>query len=150
MRRYAAMPWADLVDLVRAGPPVWSPARVPTVDDLVNFVEFFVHHEDVLRGDEVPGPRRELSDRATRGLWTSLSRSARLMFRRSPVGVVLRTPAGDTIAAHPATALGTVILEGEPGELLLAAYGRRRVAQLAVMGSDEAVSRLWSAPVGLT
>jgi hypothetical protein len=72
------------------------------------------------------------------------------MFRRSPVGVVLRTPAGDTIAAHPATALGTVILEGEPGELLLAAYGRRRVAQLAVMGSDEAVSRLWSAPVGLT
>jgi uncharacterized protein (TIGR03085 family) len=150
MRTYAAMPWPDLVDLVRAGPPFWSPARLAAVDDMVNFVEFFVHHEDVLRGDERPGPRRELSARETTGLWKALSRSARLLFRRSPVGVVLKTPAGDTVTARPATALGTVVLEGEPSELLLAAYGRRRVAQLDEMGSEAAVDGLWSAPVGLS
>lgn len=150
MRRYAAMPWSDLVDLVRAGPPAWSPARLAAVDDLVNFVEFFVHHEDLLRGDELPGPRRELTARESAGLWKSLSRSARLLFRRSPVGVVLKTPAGDTLTARTATLLGAVVLEGEPAELLLAAYGRRRVAQLEVMGSDEAIDGLWSAPVGLS
>ena len=63
---YAAKPWAELVDLVREGPPVWSPARVPPIDDAVNLVEFFIHHEDVLRGDEQVGPRRTISLRESR------------------------------------------------------------------------------------
>jgi uncharacterized protein (TIGR03085 family) len=149
MQSYAAKPWPELVDLVRSGPPAWSPARVPAVDDTVNFVEFFIHHEDVLRGDETPGPRRELTPRETRGVWKALSRSAKLLFRRSPVGVVLRTPDGEPVQARAAVDGQTVVLEGAPAELLLAAYGRRRVAEIEPIGSDAAVNALWSSPVGM-
>lgn len=149
MREYAAKPWPELVELVRSGPPVWSPLRVPPLDDLANLAEYFVHHEDVLRGDEVPGPRRQVSPELGDALWTTLTRVARLCFRRSPVGVVLSTPDGRRHHARGTTELGTVVLEGQPGELLLAAFGRQRVAELEVTGGDDAVAALWSAPLGL-
>ncbi|MGO4342773.1 TIGR03085 family metal-binding protein [Pedococcus sp. 2YAF34] len=146
---YAAKPFPELVDLVRSGPPVWSPVRLAPVDDVVNLVELFIHHEDVLRGDEQRGPRRVVADRESRALWRSLSRLARVFFRRSPVGVVLRTPDGRTLHARSTTELGTVVLEGRPEELLLTAYGRRRVAEIEVTGSEDAVDALWAAPLGL-
>jgi uncharacterized protein (TIGR03085 family) len=146
---YAAKPFPELVELVRSGPPVWSPVRLAPVDDVVNLVELFIHHEDVLRGDEQRGPRRVLADRESRALWRSLSRLARLFFRRSPVGVVLRTPDGRTLHAHSTTELGTVVLAGRPEELLLTAYGRRRVAEIEVTGGEDAVDALWAAPLGL-
>ncbi|QGN57122.1 TIGR03085 family metal-binding protein [Nostocoides sp. HKS02] len=149
MDSYAAKPWPELVDLVRSGPPVWSPARLAALDDLVNFVEFFIHHEDVLRGDEATGPRRELTERETRGVWKALSRSATLLFRRSPVGVVLKTPDGQTLTAG-ATDGDTVVLEGAPAELLLAAYGRRRVAAIEATGSADAIDALWSSALGIS
>ncbi|MDR6865168.1 TIGR03085 family metal-binding protein [Phycicoccus sp. 3266] len=149
MKEYAAKPWAELVDLVRSGPPVWSPLRVPQLDDVANLSEYFVHHEDVLRGDETPGPRRQVSPELSDALWSQLSRVARLCFRRSPVGVVLSTPDGRRIHARGTTELGTVVLEGPPEELLLAAFGRHRVADLEVTGGDDAVAALWAAPVGL-
>lgn len=147
---YAAKPWSELVDLVREGPPVWSPARVASIDDVVNFVEFFIHHEDVLRGDEQVGPRREVSVREQKALWKTLKRMGKIFFRRSPVGVVLERPGGKTLTVRGGTELGTVILRGEPTELVLAAYGRRRVADLEVTGAPEAVAALWAAPLGLT
>ncbi|GAB3445530.1 TIGR03085 family metal-binding protein [Phycicoccus ginsengisoli] len=149
MREYAAKPWPELVDLVRSGPPAWSPVRVPPVDDLVNLAEYFVHHEDVLRGDGSLGPRREISPELSDALWTTLTRIARLSFRRSPVGVVLSTPDGRRHHARSTTELGTVVLEGRPEELLLAAFGRQRVAELEVTGGDDAVAALWAAPLGL-
>lgn len=150
MAEYAAKPWNELVDLVRSGPPAWSPTQNSRVDNAVNLVEFFVHHEDVLRGDEQVGPRRELTERESRALWKTLSRMGKLFFRRSPVGVVLSTPEGKTLHAKDTTDLGTVVIEGHPSELLLAAYGRRRVAALEVTGSDAAIEALWDAPLGLT
>ena len=56
---YAEGSWAGLVDLVREGPPGWSPSRVPAVDDAVNLLEFYVHHEDLLRAVWGPGYGRE-------------------------------------------------------------------------------------------
>ena len=150
MESYAAKPWPELVELVRSGPPLWSPARVAALDDTVNFVEFFIHHEDVLRGDEAVGPRRELSERESRGVWKALSRSAKLLFRRSSVGVVLRTPEGQTLTARAADDdTDTVVLEGAPAELLLAAYGRRRVAAIEAIGTANAVDALWSSALGI-
>jgi uncharacterized protein (TIGR03085 family) len=146
---YAARPFDELVGLVRSGPPVWSPMRLAPVDDAVNLVELYIHHEDVLRGDERRGSRRVLADHESRALWGSLSRLARLFFRRSPVGVVLRTPDGRSLHARSTTELETVVLEGRPEELLLAAYGRRRVADVEVTGGEEAVAALWAAPLGL-
>ena len=43
-----------------------------------------------------------------------------------------------------------MVLEGTPAELMLAAYGRRRVADLEVTGGESAVEALWAAPLGLT
>ena len=68
-----------------------------------------------------------------------------MFFRRSPVGVVLDVPDGQSLEARSATDLGTVVLDGHPAELMLAAYGRRRVAELEVTGGDAAVEALWAA-----
>lgn len=147
---YAAKPWPELVDLVRSGPPSWAPTQLSSVDDAVNFVEFFIHHEDVLRGDEQVGPRREVPVRAQKALWKTLKRIGKIFFRRSPVGVVLERPDGKSLTVRGETELGTVTLRGDATELMLAAYGRRRVADLQVTGSDEAVQALWDAPLGLS
>jgi uncharacterized protein (TIGR03085 family) len=40
--------YADLVALLRSGPPPWSPMRVPWAE-AGNVLEFFVHTEDVRR-----------------------------------------------------------------------------------------------------
>jgi uncharacterized protein (TIGR03085 family) len=150
MRGYAARSWPEVVDLVRGGPPPWSPARVASVDNAVNLLELFIHHEDVLRGDEQVGPRREISDHLSAALWKSLRRAGKLHFRRSPVGVVLETPSGRTADVRSGTGHGTVILRGTPSELVLVASGRRRVADVEAVGSEDAVAALWSAELGLT
>jgi uncharacterized protein (TIGR03085 family) len=150
MRGYAARPWPELVDLVRGGPPPWSPARVASVDNATNLLELFIHHEDVLRGDGQVGPRREISDHLSAALWKALRRIGKLHFRRSPVGVVLETPSGRTADVRSGTGHGTVILRGAPSELVLVASGRRRVADVEAVGSEDAVAALWSAELGLT
>ena len=149
-RGYAAKPWPELVETVRSGPPAWSPTRLSSLDDAVNFVEFFIHHEDVLRGDGQVGPRREVPLRQQKALWKGLTRTGRLFFRRTPVGVVLERRDGTSLTARKPTDLGTVTLRGEATELVLAAYGRQRVAELEVTGRDEAVKALWDAPLGLS
>ncbi|MGQ0841130.1 TIGR03085 family metal-binding protein [Actinokineospora sp.] len=118
---YAAKPWPELVDLVRGGPPLISPYTLGFVDDLINTPEFFIHHEDVRRA--APGWEPRPAD-ATRdsALWTTIGRAARLLFRKSPVGVVLRTVAGKEITAKRGP--DTVTIVAEPGELLLFGYGR--------------------------
>jgi uncharacterized protein (TIGR03085 family) len=150
IKTYAARPWPELIDLVRSEPPVYIPTRIAAVDDAFNFLEFVIHHEDVLRGDEVPGARREVSPRASAAIWKSLSRLGRFYFRRVPVGVVLETPDGRSATPRDGKDLGTVVLRGTPLELLLTASGRRRVADIEVMGSEEAIKALWAAPLGLS
>jgi uncharacterized protein (TIGR03085 family) len=150
MQGYAARPWPELVDLVRTGPPAWSPTRVAAVDDSVNFLELFVHHEDVLRGDGGVGPRRELTERQSRALWKALRRLGGAYFRRVPAGVILRTPDGDSHQPRSTSELGTVVLEGAPSELVLVAFGRRRVAAVEATGSEDAVGALWGARLGLS
>ena len=123
----------------------------PPIDDVVNFIEFFIHHEDVLRGDEQVGPRREVSAARAEGAVEAAQADGQGVLPPQPG----RRGAGTHRAARPSrvrsgTELGTVILRGEPTELVLAAYGRRRVADLEVTGSPEAVAALWAAPLGLT
>jgi uncharacterized protein (TIGR03085 family) len=145
---YAAKPWPELVGLVRSGPPVWSPARLGPVDEAYNLVEFFVHHEDVLRATAT-GPQREISGELQAALWSTLGRLGRLLFRRARTGVVLLSPGHGRYAVHGPTGLGTVILQGEPSELLLAGYGRPQVAALEPQGSEEAVNALMASRLGL-
>lgn len=142
---YAARPWGELVDLFRSGPPVWSPTKVPSVDNLVNLGEFFVHHEDVLRAQD--GPARELHPRLEDALWTGLRRGGRLLLRSAATGIVLVCDQGRLAAKGP-TGLGTVVVRGRPGELTLFAFGRARVADVEVEGSREAVDALRNSPIG--
>lgn len=138
---YAAWEWPRLVDQVRSGPPFWSPASLARVDEVINTAEFFVHHEDVLRGG--PGWRlRVLASDLESALWGIVSTTARLKFARAQVGVVLVAPPYGRRQVHAVTDLGTVVLKGRPGELLLFTFGRRDVAQVDMSGAKEALAAI--------
>ncbi|MEO8517558.1 MAG: TIGR03085 family metal-binding protein [Dermatophilaceae bacterium] len=138
---YAAWEWPRLVEQVRTGPPPWSPASIGRVDEALNTAEFFVHHEDVLRGGE-GWTARELPADLERALWGIVSGMARLRYSRSRVGVVLVAPGLGRRQAHALTGLGTVVVKGTPGELLLHSFGRRGVAQIDISGPEEALAAL--------
>ncbi len=147
LREITNQPWPQLVAAVRSGPPRFSPAAIGAVDELINHVEFFVHHEDVLRSQ--PGTeRRRLSSEQQRALWSSLTKTARLMFRKSPVGVELVSPLGRH-TAKAATDQGSVTLEGDPSELLLFAFGRQGRAEVTPLGAQAAIDALLAAKLGL-
>ncbi|RKT56928.1 TIGR03085 family metal-binding protein [Saccharothrix australiensis] len=131
---YAARPWPELVDLVRSGPPKWSPHAL--LDELVNGVEYFVHHEDVRRARDDWRPRSPEPARDA-VLWRGLRAAARLTHRRSPVGVVLRRPDGESVTAKAGP--NPVVLTGQVSELLLHAFGRKR-AEVEYDGDEDAVT----------
>lgn len=120
----------------------------PKVDELTNLVEYFVHHEDVRRAQPDWTPR-DLADRLQRHLWTALRRSARLMFRRAPTGVVLVAPGVGRRSARLPDDHGTVVLRGAPSELVLYAYGRGEQARVEVEGRADDVIALRDARLGI-
>lgn len=138
-RGYADLPWARLVDLVRTGPPRWSPFAIPAVDGAANTVEYFVHHEDVRRAQPGWEPR-ELSTDQQETLWRRLRSTARLLLRRAPVGVALRRPDGAIWRAHAGSSYVTIA--GQPAELVLYAYGRGDHARVELLGEERDVARL--------
>jgi len=148
---YAAQEWPALVDMVREGPPGWNPTRVPAVDDAINLAEFFVHHEDVLRAapDWTPDRARTIDDDVQAALWTRLKQAGQLIFRRSPVGVVLLSADHGRHSVKGPTKKGTVVLEGRPSELVLFAFGRGEVADLQYQGTEEAVADIRNAEFGV-
>ena len=138
---YAAWDWPRLIDEVRSGPPVWSPTSLGPVDEAINTAEFFVHHEDVLRAGPQWGAR-ELPGDLESALWGIVSKVARLQLARARVGVTLVAPSYGERQVHAVTDLGSVVITGPPGELLLYSFGRRGAAQVDVSGSEEALSAL--------
>jgi uncharacterized protein (TIGR03085 family) len=144
MDGYREMPWDEAVALFRGGPQQWSPFRIERVDATANWNEFFVHHEDVRRG--VPGwePREPDEERDSQ-LWAGARRTGMLL-RRSPVGVVLARPSGERHVVK--TGPGVVTVLGEPGELVLFAFGRDAV-RVELQGASADVEALRSAPRGV-
>lgn len=141
--RYAAMAWPSLVELVRSGPPAWSPARLGAVDELANTFEMFVHHEDVLRGGPAWEPR-EVPDDLQSALWGQVGLPARLSLRQAPVGVVLTSPGRERKVVKKPTDQGSVTISGAPGEVVLYAFGRRGVAEVELDGPQAAVTAFTS------
>jgi uncharacterized protein (TIGR03085 family) len=138
------VPFADLVRMIRSGPPRLSVMALPGVDERANAVEFFVHHEDVRRG--APGwEPRELSRGESDMLWRRL-RLARFMLRKAPVGVELARD--DDIHDGPAyritarNATPAVTVVGTPAELTMWVMGRRTAARVRMDGTEAAVSKL--------
>ncbi|GAA4768643.1 TIGR03085 family metal-binding protein [Actinomycetospora chibensis] len=112
--------FGELVGTLRSGPPFWSPLALPPLR-AVDVQEFFIHHEDVRRARPgwSPRPPDEARDHQ---LWRMVGLLGRLTYRSSPVAVTLRRPDGAEHAVKSGPR--TVILTGEPGELLLHAAGR--------------------------
>lgn len=145
-REFAAKPYDELLRLVRTGPPRFSPYALKQIDEAANTVEFFVHSEDVRRAGTDWAPR-ELDPVFSDVLWSRLEKMARLLGRKSPVGLVLRRPDGRTAVARRGTPVVTVT--GEPGELLLFAFGRQTVADAQLDGDKDAVAKALEAKLGL-
>jgi uncharacterized protein (TIGR03085 family) len=117
--------YAEVVDRLRAGPPVWSPMGWPGLAAALNTSEFAIHHEDVRRAQPDWSPRvLPRTDQET--LWTA----ATLFARRSRRGMVLRR--SDVPGAEKRIGSGDRTVTGEPMELLLWASGRRDVARVTV------------------
>lgn len=139
--------FADLVDLVRTGPPGWHPARVSAVDELSNLVEMFIHHEDVRRAGTVEPPRRLDAD-LTDALEHRLRTMARLLLRRvHGVAVQVVTPRRRTHFGPGGRPV--VEIHGHPGEVLLFLTGRQPVAEVELVGDEPHVRTLYEARLGL-
>lgn len=143
---FAAKPYEELIRLIRTGPPRMSPFALKQLDEASNTVEFYVHTEDVRRA-QPDWAARELDPVFADALWSRLERMARVLGRKSPVGLVLRRPDGRTAVAHRGTPVVTVV--GEPGELTMFAFGRQEAADVALDGDKEAIDRLLAAGLGL-
>ncbi|MGW5126390.1 TIGR03085 family metal-binding protein [Streptomyces sp. NPDC004069] len=139
MEEYAAKPYEELIQLIRTGPPRFSPFQLKQLDEAANTVEFYVHTEDVRRAQPDWTPR-ELDPVFQDTLWSRLERTAKLLGRGIPTGLVLRRPDGRTAVAHRGTPVVTVT--GEPSELLLFAFGRQNAARVETVGDQDAVTKL--------
>ena len=139
MEEFAAKPYEELIQLIRTGPPRFSPFQLKQIDEASNTIEFYIHTEDVRRAQPDWTPR-ELDPVFQDALWSRFERSARLVGRSAPTGLVLRRPNGQTAVAHRGTPVVTVT--GEPSELLLFAYGRQSAAKVELDGDKDAIAKL--------
>ncbi|RBO96565.1 uncharacterized protein (TIGR03085 family) [Nocardia puris] len=137
--KVARKPFPELLELVRTGPPWWSPLK--PVDALANLSEMFIHHEDVRRAEPGWAPR-ELAAADEEKLWRLVRRVGKMAYRASPVTVVLRTPGGETVTAKR-VAEPVVSLVAAPSELLLHAFGRDQV-RLETEGDPDAIRTVLS------
>lgn len=141
-------PWPDLVEKVLTGPPAWHPTQIGVIDEAVNTLEFFIHHEDVLRAE--PGfTARALPPAIEAGVWMALKRMAKVVFRKVDAGLVLAAPGHGRIAVKAPSKRGSVTVTAAPGELALLGYGRAGHAHFDARGSRQAVTALESAPLGI-
>lgn len=139
-------PYEKMIDQFRNGPPIWSPWAVPVVGDKANLFEFFIHHEDIRRAQPEWEPRPADTDRDD-ALWNPLKLMGRLLLRRSPVGVVLRSAGRDDIVAKKGDP--GVVLVGLPGEIVLHAYGRPiDKVRVVVQGDHADVEAFEASPRG--
>ncbi|WP_344392240.1 TIGR03085 family metal-binding protein [Streptomyces vastus] len=139
MAEFAEKPYEELIQLIRTGPPRFSPFSLKQIDEAANTVEFYVHTEDVRRAQPDWTPR-ELDPVFQDALWSRLERTARLVGRGVPTGLVLRRPDGQTAVAHRGTPVVTVT--GEPSELLMFTYGRQNTADVELDGDKDAIAKL--------
>jgi uncharacterized protein (TIGR03085 family) len=148
--RYASRnSFAELVELIRTGPPRVSLYAIPGADERANAIEFFVHREDIRRAQPGWEPRT-VDPGLSEMLWQRL-RLARLMLRRAPVGVELAREddawqEGDVPVRITAKARAPMVtVTGTPAELTMWVFGRTKAARVRLEGSDPDVAALASA-----
>jgi uncharacterized protein (TIGR03085 family) len=142
----AATTYDDLVELLASGPPVFSLFKA--LDPLASIHEMFVHHEDLRRAQTGWEPR-ELDAKTTAAVRRRIPLISRVGLAKSmaavPARLTLRTPNGQTVVAVGNGSPVTVT--GEPGELLLFAFGRNAV-RVDFSGDDDVVAAVRAAKRG--
>ena len=149
---YKQRPWTEQVELLRSGPPAFSPLSWGSLDEKANGLEMFVHHEDVRRGEPGWEPR-DLSehdrDEVIRSL-TSAMVVAGLKKKGVPVTArltdepdgpdrpIVLVPSAD---ADVAEAPPGVVVRGGVAEILLWLSGRSEV-RLEFEGDPELVAEI--------
>jgi len=141
----AAQEWPALVRQVRTR-PWWSPISNSLLDEAVNRLEFFIHHEDVRRAQDGWEPR-ELSAEFSEALWRRVRSMAKLVLRKTPAAVTVTAPEfGLVTAGHGGPGVDLV---GPPQELLLFLSGRQGHALVELDGPAKITSRMRQAHFGL-
>lgn len=146
MRRVGKAGFAELVERLRGGPPLWSPYAVPKVDQVTNTLEFFVHHEDIRRAQDDWEPR-VLGNDAEKLLWSMVRTAGKQLVRNAPVGVWLRNATtGSEVVLKDASE--PVVVTGVPSELTMFAFGRQQQARVDLSGPDDAIATLTGSSLG--
>ncbi|MEO6885047.1 MAG: TIGR03085 family metal-binding protein [Jatrophihabitantaceae bacterium] len=138
-------PYPELVDLLDAGPPAFSPWALPPLREAVNLLEYLIHHEDVRRAAGKVSPRA-LSVARQRAAWQRLRLAAPMTMRAIPLGVRLVWPSHGEICTRR---VQPVTVTGDPVELALVAFGRQRVAQVSYEGSPADVALVSGARIAI-
>jgi uncharacterized protein (TIGR03085 family) len=133
--------YPQLVDQVRSV-PWWNPLVIPAIDEITNLLEYYVHHEDVLRAQPDWQPRT-IEPELARGLWGRVPGLARIGLRSVPATVTVEAPE----YGHVVVGRGerTVRLRGDPGELVLFFFGRQAAAQVEIDGPEDLAHMLSAA-----
>jgi uncharacterized protein (TIGR03085 family) len=138
--------WQDLLEMFASGPPMLSLFKV--LDPVASIHEMFVHHEDVRRAQPDWAPR-ELDTTTAAAVKRRIAIIGRVGMSKSmaavPARLTLRTADGQTVATVGSGPPVTVT--GEPGELLLFAFGRNAV-RVEFGGDDDVVGAVRAAKRG--
>jgi uncharacterized protein (TIGR03085 family) len=138
--------WDDLVSMIAAGPPLYSPFKL--LDAVANLGEMFIHHEDVRRAAAPGGgwQPRVLDAATVAALGRQLGLLSRMTLARVPAPIILQTTDGRRIAR-----IGrgdAVTVTGQVPELVLFVAGRD-AAQIEFDGDPHAVAAVRAARRGL-
>lgn len=130
----------EMVGQIRSGPPLRSLARHLKIDEVLNTMEFFIHHEDLRRAVDPSAGPRDLHE-GEEAIWKGAILFSKRLLWRCPVGVVLVRSDRDDCRERVKQGEGSgVSLKGEAGELGLYLFGRRANADVSLAGSPEEVS----------
>lgn len=133
------MSWEQLVSAVRGGPPL----LLRPFDGPMNTVEFFIHVEDLRRGQEGWEPRA-ISAALGDALWARVGPGG--MAKKIPATVVLSSPGrGDKQSGTGPL----VTVTGDPGELTMFGAGRQRAARVEITGDATLGAQLRAASLGV-
>ncbi len=137
--------FTDLVARVRRGPP----RLLRPLDGAINLSEYFIHLEDVRRGDGTtePRPETEVSD-VEAVLWAMQGRRTKFLTRTlEDIDLTVALPGGEARPIGGGTR--PVTLTGRAGELTLFLAGRRGAAEVDLKGETDAVTEVRTGKLGI-
>lgn len=145
----ATTTYPELVAELERGAPPWSPYALAPARELVNLLEYVVHHEDVRRADGSTAPRL-LPVARQRAVWQRLRLAASATLHGLPVGVELVWPSHGSLRTRRARRDGVAVtVTGDPVELALVAFGRQRAAVVDYSGGAADVMAVRGATIAV-